>query len=294
MGRVSAARVRRLFRDLDRRDPVFVKKIEPFLEGLYKYYFRCDLDGWLNVPEEKALFVGNHNGMITFEVVMLFYAWYKRFGLERRALGLAHNIALNNPLFSWICPKIGAIPADPEVATQAIDRGYSLLVYPGGEKESFRPFSKRKEVNFFQRKGFIRLALKSRVPIVPIVSVGAHETYLVLHQGEELAKKLGLYDRFRLHGLPMTPQTIFFMWCMATGIFTFAPLLLAPLAFTSALVPLPAKMNFKILSPIDVCSMVDSKKSEEDNLQFIYDHVLQIMQQEVAQEYSRRKFPIIG
>src|SRR4051794_39814324 len=106
----------RFFEDLTELDPEFAKKIEPFLAGLYNYYFRCDISGWENIPETNALFVGNHSGLLTFEVLMLFYAWWKHFGSSRRALGVAHGIALKNPLFRWIIPKLGAIPAHPDLA----------------------------------------------------------------------------------------------------------------------------------------------------------------------------------
>jgi 1-acyl-sn-glycerol-3-phosphate acyltransferase len=284
----------RLFRDLGRIEPEFAEKIKPFLEGLYKYYFRCEVTGWENMPDERALFVGNHNGLLTFEVLMMFYAWWERFGTTRRALGLAHNVALNNPIFRWLIPRIGAIPADPELAQEALERGYSLLVYPGGEKEAFRPFTQRKKIDFYQRKGFIRLALKSKVPLVPIVSVGAHESYVILHRGEELAEKLGLKEKFRLHGMPITFRSIFFMWCMTTGLFTFFPLLLAPLAFTSIFIPMPAKMTFRILPAIDLQSLMNPELSEEENHQKIYDHVLAEMQKVHDEEYAKRRFPVIG
>ncbi len=275
-------------------DPEFAEKIAPFLEGLYQHYFRCDISGWDNVPEEKVLFVGNHNGLLTFEVLMLFHGWWKRFKGSRRALGLAHGLALNNPFFRWIIPKLGAIPADPELAYEALARDYSVMVYPGGEKESFRPYKERKKVDFYGRKGFIRLALKAQVKIVPIVSIGAHESYVILHRGEELAEKLGLKEKFRLHGLPITFRSIFFLWCMTTGIFTFFPLLIAPFAFISIFIPMPAKMSFRVLTPIDVGAMVQPELSEDENLSRIYDHVLGIMQACLTEEYSKRRLPILG
>lgn len=290
----TAAQKRRLFRDLEQVDPDFVEKISPFLEGLYQHYFRCEISGFENVPETKALFVGNHNGLLTFEVLMLFHAWWKRFNTTRRALGLAHGLALNNPFFRWIIPRIGAIPADPDFAFEALEKDYSLLVYPGGEKESFRPYTERKKVDFYQRKGFIRLALKGKVPIMPIVSIGAHESYIILHRGEEIAEKLGLKDKLRLHGLPITFRSLFFLWCVSSGLFTFFPLLVAPFAFAAIFVPLPAKMTFRILPPIDVCAMVDPALTEEQNLQKIYDHVIDVMQAVHDEEYGKRKFPILG
>lgn len=291
---VTKQQKRRLFRDLEGIDPDFATKLSPFLEGLYQHYFRCEISGWENVPDDKALFVGNHNGLLTFEVLMLFHAWWKRFGPSRRALGLAHSIALNNPFFRWLIPRIGAIPADPDIAMEAFERGYTLLAYPGGEKESFRPYKERKVVDFYQRKGFIRLALRAKVPVVPVVSVGAHESYVILDRGEELAERLGLKERFRLHGLPVTFRSIFFMWCVATGVLTFFPLLIAPAAFFAIFIPMPAKMTFRILPPIDVCAMNNPNLTEEQNLQEIYDHILKKMQSVLTEEYSKRKLPILG
>lgn len=280
--------------DLDRRDFDFIEKISPFLDGLYRHYFRCEFEGWENAPKQKALFVGNHNGLITFEVIMLFYAWWKHFGPNKKALGLAHGIATDNPLFSWICPKIGAMPAQPDLALRALDHGYSLMVYPGGEKEAFRPYKERRKVDFFGRKGFIRLALKAQVPLVPIISCGGQETYVILDRGEKLAEKLGLKEKYRLHGVPITYRSLFFMWCLASGAFTLLPLFLAPAAFASIFVPLPAKMNFKMLPQIPVSDWVDRQRTDEENLQYIYDRVLEIMQDGLHSAYAKRRYPLVG
>jgi 1-acyl-sn-glycerol-3-phosphate acyltransferase len=291
---VTPAQKRRLFRDLEKSDPEFTEKVVPFLEGLYNHYFRCEVSGWENIPEGTVLFVGNHNGLLTFEVLMIFYAWLKRFNGRRRALGLAHQIALDNPFFRWLIPRLGAIPADPGIAYEALQKGYSLLVYPGGLKECWRSYKDVRKVDFFQRKGFIRLALKAKTPMVPIVSVGAHESYLILDRGDKLAEALGIQKKFRLPGLPLTYRSVFFAWLVATGMLTFFPLLLAPAAFLAIFIPLPAKMTFRILPPIDVCSMVDPKLSEEENLQKIYDHVVAEMQRVLTEEYEKRKFPVMG
>lgn len=291
---VTAAQKRRLFRDLEKVDPEFIEKIYPLLDLLYRFYFRVDITGWENVIDGKALYVGNHNGVITYEVVMLFHAWWKKYKGARRALGLAHGIALNNPFFRWLCPRIGAIPADPDVADEAFARGYSLLVYPGGEKEAMRSYFDRNKIDFFQRKGFIKLALRAKVPITPVVSIGAHETYFVLHRGEQFAKWLGLEKKYRLHAVPVTFRGIFLIWCLALGLVTFFPLLLVPAAFTSLFVPLPAKMSFRILPSIDVCAMYDDSKTPEENWQIIYDHVLGLIQKVFDEEMKKRKMPIVG
>ena len=174
---------------LDQVDPAWIEKLSPFLEGLSSVYFRSEFEGWENIPSRNALFVGNHNGLLTFEILVLFHEWWKRFGSEQKALGLAHEMVFKSPFLKWMMPKLGAVRAHPEIAAQALDEGYSLLVYPGGEKESFRPYKERKKIDFYGRKGFLRLALKTRVPIVPVVSIGAHESYVILSRGEEIAEK---------------------------------------------------------------------------------------------------------
>lgn len=284
----------RIFRELERVDPKFSDRIRPFLKGLYDHYFRCEVIGWEQVPKKKSLFVGNHNGILTFEVLMLFYAWRERFGWSRRALGLAHNIAVNNPAFRWILTRIGAIPGDPELAEEAFARDYSLMVYPGGEKEAFRPYRDRKKVEFFGRMGFIRLALKAGVPIVPIVSIGAQETYVILHRGEEIAEALGLKQKLRLHGFPITYRGIFFLWCLTSGVFTFFPLLITPAAFLAIFVPLPAKMTFRILEPIDPQALLDPALTDEENHAKIYQVVVDRMQKVLNDEYAKRKYPVVG
>lgn len=283
------------FEDLFRGvDPRFIEKVTPFLEGLWNHYFRCEIEGWENVPEHKALFVGNHNGLLTFEVLMVFHAWRKKFGDARRALGLAHGIVLHNPFFRWLLPRLGAIPADPEVADEAMRRGFSLLVYPGGEKEAFRPYSERAKVDFYGRKGFLKLALRNKVPIVPIASVGAHESYVIFDRGEALAEALGLKKMLRLHGLPLTARSIFFAWCLVTGVFTFFPLLIAPWALVATFIPLPAKMKFLVLEPIHLDSHWDATKTEDENLEHLYQLVTGRIQSVVTDEYAKRRLPILG
>jgi len=290
----SHKEIEEIFEKIHDLDTDLIDRVSPFLDGLYKYYFRCKVHGWYNVPKEKAVFVGNHNGLITWEVMMLFYGWWKKYGYKKRAVGLAHDIVARNALFSWLLPKLGAVPAHPEVAFTALQKDYSLLVFPGGLKEAYRPYKEKTKINFYERKGFIKLALRAQVPIVPVISVGAHETYIILNRGEMIAEKLGIKKKFRIDGVPITYRSLFFAWCVGSGLLTFFPLLLAPAAFSSIFVPLPAKMDFFILPPIDVCSLMNSKLSEEENLKKIYKIVTGEMQKAMEREYKKRKRIILG
>ena len=283
-----------LFAQLETNYASLIHRVEPFLSGLYRHYFRCRVRGWENIPEGQILAVGNHNGFVTYEVLMIFYAWWKRFAGKRRVLGLALTLAIDHPWVRWLLPRMGAIPARPDIAGAAVKRGYNLLVYPGGEKEAFRPYREKMKVDFYQRKGFIRLALQTGLPIVPLVSVGAHESFIILDRGERLARKLKITERFRLHGLPITYRSVFFLWCIAGGLVTGFPLLIAPLAFFTIFIPLPARMDFEILPAIDARAMMDPALNEELNLQRIYDHVIEQMQSALSRGYTRRKYPVLG
>ncbi len=277
----------------DPRSRRLVEKLEPFLEWVSKYYFRCSFAGWERVPDGKVLFVGNHNGLITWEVPMMYHAWHQRFGMQRPALGLAHEGMFHLPVDPALVPRLGAIPADKQMALDAFERGYSLLVFPGGEKEAFRTYKERKKIDFFERKGFIRLALEAHVPIVPIVSIGAHESYVIMHRGEMLAERLGLRKRFRLHGVPLTLGSFFFLGLFASGLLLLFPFLVPPLAL-SMLVPLPTKMHFELLPCVDLHARYRSTLSREGNVQRIYDEIVASMQSTLSQGYAERLLPIFG
>ena len=100
---------------------------------------------------------------------------------------------------SWPCPAWGRSwprPAPSRPATRPaealLEGGNILIVYPGGDHEVFRPWSERNRIDFGGRRGLVRLALRQQVPMVPAVSIGAHETLVVLTRGESVARFLRL------------------------------------------------------------------------------------------------------
>lgn len=164
------------------RDPGVIANVLPLLDWLYHYYFRVQTAGWDNIPDRKVLLIASHNGgMASPDLFMFFRDWCQRFGLDRPVY------ALMNPkvwqVFSdsaKLATQLGALQAHPKMAIAALQRNADLLIYPGGAKEVFRPYSQRKEVHLYNRKGFIKVALREEVPIVPLVSYGAHSTLFVL------------------------------------------------------------------------------------------------------------------
>jgi len=137
------------------------------------------------------------------------------------------------PGVETVMRKIGQIPANPENASRALREGAAVMVYPGGAHEAFRPWGDRNKIDFAGRTGFIKLALREGVPVVPVVGHGGQESVVILARGDSVGKRLG-FERFRTTVSPL-------MWQVPWGVSI--PLFPG--------VPLPAKITMEILEPMD-------------------------------------------
>ncbi len=95
-----------------------------------------------------------------------------------------------NPSLARLAEKTGAIEAHPKMALAALQKNASVLIYPSGAQDVFRPHTQRYKINFAGRKSFIKLALKQEIPIIPIISTGAHDTLIVLVDLYGIAQQL--------------------------------------------------------------------------------------------------------
>ena len=177
---------------LDHRDPRFIEAFQPLWAWLYEHYFHVQTEGWEQIPEGQVMIVGSHNGGLAApDMYMMIYDWVRRFGAERPVYGLMHpKVWQACPALADLAARAGAIAAHPKPALAALDRKASILVYPGGAQDVFRPFSQRKQVQLGDRKGFVKLALQRQLPIIPVVSWGAHETLVVLADIYPLVERL--------------------------------------------------------------------------------------------------------
>ncbi len=239
--------------DEDRYSPRWVRPVAALTAPL-SAYFPYRLDGTEHVPPGACLIACNHNAAAPHEVVLILRAWFKRFG-DRPARGLAHRIAWQLPfrLFPML-QKVGAIYAHPDVARRALARGATLLVFPGGDVEALRPFGQRYRIVHDGRTGFIRLAREMKVPIVPLVTCGAHAAYVMLPGTRAMAR---LTRAERWAGFKAFPLTLggaaFFALCAA---FPWLPIgwpVLAA-AFAQMCIPLPTRIVSEFLPPITVAS----------------------------------------
>ena len=131
------------------------------------------------------------------------------------------------------CASMGFLPATRDNATTLLRSGSVTIVFPGGDHDVFRPSTEANRIDFAGRTGYVRTAVEAGVPIVPVVSIGGHETQLYLARGERLARLL------RLDKLLRTTQ---------------APLILGfPFGLTGAVpvnLPLPSKIVTQVLEPV--------------------------------------------
>jgi len=221
---------------LDRRDPAYIRELLPVMELMYRYWFRASATGLEHLPRAgPALVVGNHSGgIMTPDTAVTLHAWMTARGADSPVYGLVHPSIFKIPYLNVHTMKIGGIRSYPRQAMEALDRGAIVLVYPGGGDEVYRSWARRNEVDLMGRTGFIKLAMRYGAPIVPLVAAGGHETLMVLHDGEELARRLGLDRR----GLPRLPVSLSLPWGLTVG-FTYN-------------IPFPARIDVRVGPPVDL------------------------------------------
>jgi 1-acyl-sn-glycerol-3-phosphate acyltransferase len=261
---------------LDLRDPDYIRRTLPALKAISDVYHRGEVRGLENIPAEgPVLLVGNHSGGTLIADTFVFaQAFYDHFGPEREFHQLAHDLVFVVPGLRALLQPYGTVPASPANMREALARDAALLVYPGGDHESYRPSWKSSEIDFAGRKGFVRLALELGIPIVPVVAIGGQETALFLGQGHRVAHALRLDKRLRLKVAPLQVAPPF-------GV-TFLD---APLRF-----PIPAKITVEALPPIDL----RAELGEDADPDAGYEHVTTAMQAKLDELAEERTLPVIG
>ena len=261
--------------DLDAWDPEHIERTLPTLRATFGNYFRGEVRGLENIPAEgPSLLVGNHSGGTYIADTFIFaLCFYERFGPNRRFHQLAHNVAARMPLLGMI-RRYGTLVASHENAKKAFKRGAPVLVYPGGDYESFRPTTHSEQIEFGGRKGFIRLALKEGVPIVPVVSIGGQETALFVTRGETAARLTGLAKFARIKVLPVQ----------------IAPPFGITVLDLPGRLPLPAKITVQVMPPIDLKERFGANADTDE----VYDELTGEMQEALDDLADERTLPLVG
>src|SRR5262249_7735203 len=190
--------------DLGARDAAFVARISPLVGMLYDHYFRAETEFEGDLPSGPFLAVANHNAMTGMpDMFCHMVAFWRRYGAPRPAYGLRPDIPSTVPMAGAWLNACGAIAANPHNARRALEIGSAVLVFPGGDVDACKPYRRRYAIEFGGRRGFVRTAIREQVPIVPIVSVGAHQSLYILTDAKRIAKRLNLPKLARSNVAPL-------------------------------------------------------------------------------------------
>jgi len=215
----------------------------PLLRPLYEKYFRVQTLGLNRVPSEgAALLVANHSGAIPIDAVMVQYAIATEHPAQRVVRNIGADLVWAAPFISHLARKTGSAVACDEDALALLERDQLVAVFPEGYKGTGKGWSERYRMQRFGRGGFIEVALRARVPIVPVAIVGAEEAFPMVANAKTLASLL------RFPYFPITP--------------TFP--LLGPLG----LLPLPSRWVIEFGEPIP---MDDYPEDAADDKMFVFD-----------------------
>jgi 1-acyl-sn-glycerol-3-phosphate acyltransferase len=255
---------------------------KPVWNALNKYYFRLETSGWDRLPEETSLLIGNHSGgSLTMDAWTFVYDWWRRFGTVRVLHPTAHDVLMAAPGLGDYFRQVGVIPASRPGVSAALNSGCDVIIWPGGDVDAMRNWRKRDRAVLGGRKGFVRQAIRSGVPIVPVASVGGHDTAFVISEGQWIANGLdrvsGLKQKLRGTRLPIV-----------LGI---------PFGLTIETIPthlpLPAKIRTELLAPIHVDKDPD-RVNDGEYVDSIYLEVESAIQDAMDRLAKKRRFPIFG
>jgi 1-acyl-sn-glycerol-3-phosphate acyltransferase len=194
-------------------------------EPIYSKWFRVEWDGMEKIPAEGgALLVANHAGAIPSDAPVIMHGIEKERG--RPVYGLADYFFRTVPIVSTLWARGGGVSARPANAYRLLrEQGQLVLDFPEGTKGPSKSFTDRYQLRRFGRGGFVEMAMRAGVPVVPIAVTGSEEAMPILFRVPAVAKALGV---------PYFPITANVM-------------VMGPLGFV---LPLPAKFKLHVLDPI--------------------------------------------
>ena len=242
------------------RDPSFIASIQPAV-GRAMRWFDAEVRDADRLPEEGPfLIVGNHSGGVFMpDYWAFFHEWVRRRGAAAPLFALGSDLLFAVPGTKALAKRVGCVPASHGAADALLAEGAAVLVYPGGDAEDYRPWTERHQIDLRGHEGFVRLALRHGVPVVPLVSHGSHDAIIVVARGDEAARSLGLH-KFRINVMPVV-------------LGPFGPTLLP-----AASPPLPAKVISQVCEPLDWSSFRPEDAEDPAIVHACYEEMLACMQ----------------
>src|SRR4051812_4279095 len=135
--------------ELPELDEKFIEAQQPIWNFLLDHYFRMEVRGWDRLPDPPVLVVGIHaSGILPIDAYAFGFQWFREVGFDRPLRGTAHDFLTWSPVIGGYLKKLGVIPASSKGIAAAFKAGYDVALYPGGDVDSMRPWTKRDKVVF--------------------------------------------------------------------------------------------------------------------------------------------------
>ncbi|MBN1654190.1 MAG: acyltransferase family protein [Deltaproteobacteria bacterium] len=200
------ARVQRVFNETD------AESLDPFgveidtvrwslalIAYFYRFYFRAEVSGIEELPSGRMLLVANHSGLLPIDAFAISAALALDANPPRFARNTVDKLVAKMPFITMWYSRLGQILGTPENGRRLLERENALVSFPEGMAAVLKPFSTRYQLQPFG-SGFMRLALQTNTPIVPVAVIGAEEQYISISDLAPLARLVGL------PALPVVPQ----------------------------------------------------------------------------------------
>ncbi len=236
---------------------------------VYSRWFRAEWEDLDKIPTAGgALLIGNHAGAVPADAPVVMHGVEAELG--RPVYGLADYFFRTIPVVGTLWSRAGGVPARPDNAYRLLhDQGQLVLVFPEGVKGPSKRYADRYQLRRFGRGGFVEIAMRAGVPVVPIAIVGSEETMPILWQVPQLAHALGV---------PYFPVTA-------------NMLLMGPLGLV---VPFPAKFKLRVLDPVTFDVEPDQERYPKSRVMEESERIRQTMQTALYDMLSRRQSIWLG
>src|SRR5258708_8236842 len=180
-------------------DPHWVRYVLVTLALLHRKYFRADVNGIEGVPRGRVLLAANHSGQLPIDGALIAAALFMDAEPPRFVRAMVEKWAVSLPFVSLLFSRVGQVVGVPENAERLLAQGEALLVFPEGARGVAKTFDLRYKLADFGL-GFMRLAVQTNTPVVPVAIVGGEEQYISIPNLAGLARLL------RIPPFPPIPQ----------------------------------------------------------------------------------------
>ena len=234
-----------------------------FFDPVYDRWLRVEWEGFEKIPTEGgALMAANHAGAIPVDAPSIMHGIERELG--RPVYGLADEVFKKMPVVNVAWSRLGGVQAHPDNAYRLLREQQQLvMVFPEGSKGPGKLYSERYRLRRFGRGGFVQIAMRAGVPIIPLAIIGNEETMPIVAKVPALAKALGV---------PYAPIT--------------ANMLFGPIGMW---VPFPAKMRIRVLDPVRLDVLPDQPRYSRSRIMDTSEAIRHAIQEELYDMLRRRR-----